>query len=69
MGAPAYGSSAILVPKAWLAQGLRHGIGQACCPDLEKATPCTKSAAQKEVNDIRLKNSNSRSFTGAPEGM
>ena len=37
--------------------------------DVEKAKAWNESAAQKEVNDIRLKNPKSRSFIVATEGM
>jgi uncharacterized protein (DUF1330 family) len=37
--------------------------------DVEKAKAWNESAAQKEVNDIRLKNTKSRSFIVATEGM
>jgi uncharacterized protein (DUF1330 family) len=36
---------------------------------VEKAKAWDASAAQKEVNDIRMKNTNSRSFVVAVEGM
>jgi uncharacterized protein (DUF1330 family) len=37
--------------------------------DVEKAKAWNASAAQKEINDIRLKNTKSRSFIVAAEGM
>jgi uncharacterized protein (DUF1330 family) len=37
--------------------------------DVEKAKAWNESAAQKEVNDIRMKNTKSRSFIVATEGM
>jgi hypothetical protein len=36
---------------------------------VDKAKAWDASAAQKEVNDIRLKNTKSRSFVVAVEGM